>query len=202
MGAIDIYKAMEKFRSNLTMPLARATNKSYKKKYITLGDVISSVDGAMIGTGLSWCQTIRPMMPYLQIVTKVTHATGGEIELPGMIVAVGTDIQAAGSAITYARRYSLITALGITADVDDDGEAVMRVTPRGAPVSDESADATAAPSSPVSAPIAETASVSHIRQAHPRRTPRYQQLWRSGKNNFRDYHDYISGMEGGYRDGE
>ena len=36
------------------------------------------------------------------------------------------DAQAQGSAITYARRYALMSMLGLVADTDDDGEAADR----------------------------------------------------------------------------
>jgi hypothetical protein len=49
--------------------------------------------------------------------------TGESVEDVMPLMLVKEDPQAQGSAITYARRYSLLTLLSLTADEDDDGEA-------------------------------------------------------------------------------
>ena len=49
------------------------------------------------------------------------------------------DLQAFGSALTYARRYALASVVGLTADEDDDGnEASKNPLPVKAPVLQES----------------------------------------------------------------
>lgn len=56
--------------------------------------------------------------------TRITHAESGEfVEDVMLLFATKEDPQAQGSALTYARRYSLMAALGLVADEDDDGNA-------------------------------------------------------------------------------
>lgn len=70
----------------------------------------------------------------LAVTTMLAHADSGEwlrstLQLP---LAKPGDPQMAGSAITYARRYSLMALFNLPA-VDDDGEAASRPVQRPAP---------------------------------------------------------------------
>jgi hypothetical protein len=58
------------------------------------------------------------------IYTDIVHAESGEVERTVVeIPLMKMDAQAMGSAITYGRRYSLLSALGLATDeADDDGE--------------------------------------------------------------------------------
>lgn len=54
--------------------------------------------------------------------TVLLHAKSGEsIESTMLLLSAKDDPQGQGSAITYARRYALMAALGLVADEDDDG---------------------------------------------------------------------------------
>lgn len=62
------------------------------------------------------------------IVTRFTHVPTQEtLEFTSPLVLGSIKPQEWGSSITYARRYALLTALGLVADADDDAEAA---TPR------------------------------------------------------------------------
>jgi len=67
------------------------------------------------------------------LVTRIIHTSGEHIEGEFPLVCKDpNDPQKLGSAVTYARRYALSAALGITAD-DDDGQAAAGHTPAPAP---------------------------------------------------------------------
>jgi hypothetical protein len=69
----------------------------------------------------------------ITLTTRLVHESGEWIETNFSLPAGKMDPQAAGSAITYARRYSLMAMLNMPA-VDDDGEASMpRSTKPGEP---------------------------------------------------------------------
>lgn len=53
-------------------------------------------------------------------VTKITHAESGQSVEASLSLGQQTDMQKLGSAITYARRYTLSALLGMQAE-DDDG---------------------------------------------------------------------------------
>jgi hypothetical protein len=65
-------------------------------------------------------------------ITTILHKDGGSFETSLILPVSQQNPQAIGSAITYARRYTLTGLLGIAADLDDDAEAAMpapRITP-------------------------------------------------------------------------
>lgn len=119
----DLFKAFANFKKKLKQPLKDADNPFFKSKYVPLENVVQVVDEAMIDTGLSYIQEIEDLGEgYLMVDTIVLHESGEYMVIKGSKVKpVKNDPQSAGSAITYARRYSLSTALGIASDPDDDG---------------------------------------------------------------------------------
>ena len=119
----ELFKAFANFKKKLKQPLKDANNPFFKSKYVPLENVVQVVDEAMIDTGLSYIQEIEDLEEgYLRVDTIVLHESGEYMVIKGSKVKpVKNDPQSAGSAITYARRYSLSTAFGIASDPDDDG---------------------------------------------------------------------------------
>ncbi len=56
------------------------------------------------------------------VVTKFIHTSGDELECPVPLIIGKQDMQGLGSAMTYARRYGLMSLAGIAPE-DDDGNA-------------------------------------------------------------------------------
>jgi len=111
-----------------------ADNPFFKSKYANLESVIEAAHGALEANGLAVMQGPGPMDGNcITLTTRLIHESGEWIETDFSLPAGKMDPQAAGSAITYARRYSLMAMLCIPA-VDDDGEASMpRTTKPGEP---------------------------------------------------------------------
>ncbi|WP_270740697.1 ERF family protein [Lactococcus formosensis] len=119
----ELFKALNKFRGKLKQPLKDANNPFFKSKYVPLENVVSVIDEAIANTGLSYTQeTVYNESGLIVLDTIITHESGEYVVLGGAVVKpVKNDPQGVGSAITYARRYSLSTAFGIASDPDDDG---------------------------------------------------------------------------------
>lgn len=99
---------------------------SFSYKYADLGSIVDAVTPVLLEYGLSVAQSAVSDGGTVGVQTRIYHAAGhcesfGPLFLPG-----GNDPKAAGSAVTYARRYSLCAALGIAADEDDDGAAASK----------------------------------------------------------------------------
>lgn len=111
-----------------------ADNPFFKSKYANLESVIEAAHDALSANGLAVMQGPGPMDGNcITLTTRLIHESGEWIETDFSLPAGKMDPQAAGSAITYARRYSLMAMLCIPA-VDDDGEASMpRSTKPGEP---------------------------------------------------------------------
>lgn len=101
-------------------------NRTYK--YADLGDVTAAVLPALAQHGLSW-MAMPAYTEHGQFVLRyeLLHTSGesrtGEYPLPE------GDPQKIGSALTYARRYTLCSATGVVADEDDDGRAASGAVP-------------------------------------------------------------------------
>ncbi len=93
---------------------------TYSYSYADLGDTIDAVRPILVKHGLAFAQSAVTHDDKIGIETRIYH-TSGHVEVFGpLYLSGGGDARAAGSAVTYARRYSLTAALGITSDEDTD----------------------------------------------------------------------------------
>lgn len=98
---------------------------SYKYKYADLSDVLDAVKTTLAKHGLAVSQWPSDE----GVHTAVMHDKGGVILFPPLKVGDGKGTpQQQGSAITYARRYALMSICGIATE-DDDGKAASRPAP-------------------------------------------------------------------------
>lgn len=96
-------------------------------KYATLGAILRAVTPALSANGLTIIQTLVMAQDGSQNVmleTRLSHKNGASVfsshPLPKPDPARP---QAFGSALTYARRYSVAPMLGVESEADDDGQA-------------------------------------------------------------------------------
>jgi len=75
--------------------------------------------------GLGVCQYVGGVPGAVTVRTVFVH-DAGIIDGDTLTMDAGRGPQAAGSAISYARRYSLAAACGIASDVDDDGKTAQQ----------------------------------------------------------------------------
>lgn len=104
-----------------------SANPYFKSKYADLASVWDAAHEALHANGITVMQPIRINEAGQTIVmTNVRYQDGTLIESSEcpVLCKAPNDPQAMGSAITYARRYSLAAILGIVT-TDDDGEAAM-----------------------------------------------------------------------------
>jgi hypothetical protein len=103
--------------------LKEKTNPAFKSKYADLGSCLNAVDKPCLDAGIILYQETFEDPGGVTIETVFLHESGevlrcGKFHVP----ASKQDPQGYGSALTYARRYSLMTACGIAPE-DDDGNA-------------------------------------------------------------------------------
>lgn len=121
-----------------------ATNPHFGKKYADLGAVIDAIKPALIKQSLFFVQCPEPSQGGVTITTILCHASGEQMDLGKLFVpADKNDAQKYGSALSYARRYALMTAFGVPAE-DDDGNAAARSAPRADPAPQTRQEAIAA----------------------------------------------------------
>ena len=95
-------------------------------KYADIGAVIDAIKPALVEHGLFFTQRPQPSEGGVTVETVLHHAGGESISLGSLFVpADKNNAQAFGSALTYCRRYGLVTAFGVPTE-DDDGNAAAR----------------------------------------------------------------------------
>ena len=105
------------------------TNPAFRSKYADLGACLEAVEDALLSNGIALIQQTFEDPAGVTVETVFLHESGEELRGGKLHVpASKQDPQGYGSALTYARRYSLMTACGIAAE-DDDGNAASRKTP-------------------------------------------------------------------------
>jgi hypothetical protein len=104
-----------------------ATNPHFKSNYTPLDTIVEKIGPLLVKHGLVW--TTRPCLTEGQpgLHYSLTHAASGEsLEGTMPLLLTKQDPQGMGSALTYARRYSICSVLNLVGDEDDDGSAGSR----------------------------------------------------------------------------
>lgn len=100
-----------------------AKNPFYKSSYAPLEVVIDYTYPVFLAEDIAVFQTIEIKNGSEYVITQLVHSTGGFIRCT-YAIPTEKDPQKKGILITYARRYSLMTLLGVSADDDTDGNGV------------------------------------------------------------------------------
>lgn len=96
---------------------------SFKYKYADLQAVLDAIKNPLKENGLSIHQGVFGDMPNLKLVTTIQHSSGATVSDGGIPLIINkNDMQGFGSALTYARRYGVMAAIGVATE-DDDGVA-------------------------------------------------------------------------------
>lgn len=106
--------------------LKTSTNPHFRSRYADLSACVEAVIDALNENGIALLQNTHECESGVIVETVFVHESGetlsaGKLHVP----AAKHDPQGYGSALTYARRYSLMAACGIAPE-DDDGNAASR----------------------------------------------------------------------------
>ncbi len=101
-----------------------SVNPHFKNRYASLAEVIETMKPVLANHGLAIVQMPAVRMDIGPVLmTRILHQSGEWIEEEYPINPIKNDPQGFGSAITYARRYTLPGILMIASEEDDDGNA-------------------------------------------------------------------------------
>jgi hypothetical protein len=117
--------AQEKFKvpkKTKTAKMERDGKRLYEYKYSTLDDLIEATRPALTGVGICVVQNPKIDGAKVSVSTILCHAKGRWISDPVTLQAQSSAAQHIGAALTYARRYSMSTTLGVAAEDDNDVE--------------------------------------------------------------------------------
>lgn len=113
-------ESMSKAQASLKSAPFNRVNPHFKNRYADLTSVIDTARKPLSENGLTFMQFVSCSGPVVSVETVIAHSSGEWISGTLSLTATKADPQGVGSAITYAKRYGLCAALGISADDDDD----------------------------------------------------------------------------------
>ena len=130
----ELYKALADFQQECPT-IAKAgeakvqtqSGKDYSYRYADLPSIVELINPLMKKHKLGFIQPLRYTDGIRKVATIIFHTETGnsiesEIDIPEVVFKGMNDYQSLGSGITYLRRYSLSSALGIVTDEDTDAQ--------------------------------------------------------------------------------
>lgn len=124
----ELATALAKAQGEMKNAGKNSDNPFFKSKYADLAEILNAVREPLSKYGLSISQLYDGMGApdkTITVTTLLMHSSGQYIGNTANYPVAKADIQGVGSAITYARRYSLAAILGLSQE-DDDGNAACR----------------------------------------------------------------------------
>ena len=122
----EIASALVRAQKAFGPALKTSTNPHFRSRYVDLSACVEAVITGLNDNGIALIQQTHDCDSGVCVETLFLHESGeslsaGKLHVP----ASKQDAQGYGSALTYARRYSLMAACGIAPE-DDDGNAASR----------------------------------------------------------------------------
>lgn len=128
-----VFSAFVRAQKKFGPALKTSTNPAFRSKYADLSACVEAVIDALHSEGFALTQYTDPSESHVLVRTVLLHESGGllvlgELQMP----VVKNDGHGWGSILTYCRRYSLMTSLGLAPE-DDDGNQASRTNNSVAP---------------------------------------------------------------------
>lgn len=163
-GIDKLAEALSKAQGEMENAGKDTKNPFFNSKYADLATIISAIKEPLSKNGLSYIQLVNTEKDGTWVDTILMHRSGQSLKSrmkirPGYYNKDGVfiqkeDMQAIGSAITYARRYALQAIVGLSSEDDDGESAVGRAKPAvSMPQAKQDIKQEKMDSSPISSPI-------------------------------------------------
>jgi hypothetical protein len=142
----EIASALVKAQKEFGPALKSSTNPAFRSRYADLSACVEAVIDALNNNDIFMMQPTHECDNGVIVETIFIHSSGEQISSGKLHVpATKHDAQGYGSALTYARRYSLMTACGIAPEDDDGNNASKPKAAPAKPVAQATSPAKASP---------------------------------------------------------
>lgn len=121
----ELAKALAKTQGQIEKAKKDSLNPHLRNKYADISSIWDAIREPLTANGLCILQEPRSANGGVLLTTTLLHSSGEYIRSSLTMPVTKQDPQGYGSAITYARRYSLQSIVGIAAE-DDDGNAASQ----------------------------------------------------------------------------
>tara|TARA_R100000687_G_scaffold63453_1_gene51333 strand:- start:223 stop:783 length:561 start_codon:yes stop_codon:yes gene_type:complete len=128
----NIYQVLLQARGMIGAVTKNAQNPFFKSNYADINNVIETITPVCESLGIVFTQCPRVTNANSDVLhTKITLQDNPDqfIESEIRLLLPSADMQKLGSAITYARRYALISMFGLETEDDDGNSATKHLTP-------------------------------------------------------------------------
>lgn len=115
-------EALAKAQGQMKPAVKDSINPHFRSNYADLAACWSAIREPLSSNGLAVIQNVSSDQTGVTVETMLVHTSGEHIQSRCWLPVAQKTPQAYGSAITYARRYSLAALVGLSAE-DDDGNA-------------------------------------------------------------------------------
>jgi hypothetical protein len=129
---VPMYRKLWSAKQQIGKVHKNAKNPHFKQSYADLNAVLDACEQILLDNGLMILQPINDDM----IITQIIDVDSGEKIESFMRLPALTNPQQLGSAISYYRRYSLISCLTLAATDDDGAEAAKNLPQKKPGISD------------------------------------------------------------------
>lgn len=121
----ELADALSKAQGQMGGASKTADNPFLKSKYADLASVIAAIKEPLASNGLSYIQNPFTRNGSVGVATRLMHKSGQWLESSFSIPAPKHDAHTYGALVTYCRRFTLQSVLGVPAE-DDDGNSITR----------------------------------------------------------------------------
>jgi len=122
----ELLKALSNVKKEVGKLSKTETNPFYKSKYFDINSLIEQVEPLLEKNGLL---LLQPILNGL-VISEIYHVETSQKVSSEISLGTMTDPQKLGSAITYYRRYTLQSLLGLQAEDDDANKASAKSEPK------------------------------------------------------------------------
>ena len=123
-----LFQALAAAQSEMSRAAKDSSNPHFKSSYADLASVMRACMGPLNRHGIAVMQPTGEDEHGRHVKTILVHESGQTAECSVPLIIAKNDMQGYGSAVTYARRYGLMSMAGVAAD-DDDGNAAAKAAP-------------------------------------------------------------------------
>lgn len=127
----NVYMALAAAQTQMGKAIKDTKNDHFRSKYADLSSVMDACMGALTANGIAVFQPTGTDDRGDYVETVLFHgASETSVSCKVPLILGKRDMQGYGSAVTYARRYGLMSMAGIAPE-DDDGNAAAASAPKG-----------------------------------------------------------------------
>jgi hypothetical protein len=130
----SIATALVKAQKEFGPALKTSTNPHFRSRYADLSACVEAVIDALNNNNIYLMQLTEEHEAGVKVSTTFIHESGEQLSGGTLFMPASKhDAQGFGSALSYARRYSLMAACGIAPEDDDGNAATKTAPPQAAP---------------------------------------------------------------------